>query len=130
MSPRATKLRPSKIHKGAGGRIAINSRVPLFTRQTVSLEEFYINFPLTVAQNYILKEAGKQNKSNDLIERKIREILKFALFNTRVQLTISKKSSRCAEDSFISQHINRKTLVFFKKRMNNLVLHYFTYLTA
>lgn len=130
MSPRATKLRPSKIYKGAGGRIAINSRVPLFTRQTVSLEEFYINFPLTVAQNYILKEAGKQNKSNGLIQRKKREILKFALFNTRVQLTISKKSSRCAEDSVISPHINRKTLVFFKKRMNNLVLHYFTYLTA
>ena len=42
----ATKLRPSKIYKGAGGRIAINSRVPLFTRLTVSLEEFYIKLSI------------------------------------------------------------------------------------
>lgn len=111
------------------GLLSIHASLCLRDKQFLS-KNFISNFPLTVAQNYILKEAGKQNKSNGLIQRKKREILKFALFNTRVQLTISKKSSRCAEDSFISQHINRKTLVFFKKRMNNLVLHYFTYLTA
>ena len=111
------------------GLLSIHASLCLRDKQFLS-KNFISNFPLTVAQNYTLKEAGKQNKSNDLIQRKIREILMFALFNTRVQLTISKKSSRCAEDSFISQHINRKTLVFFKKRMNNLVLHYFTYLTA